>query len=75
MIHEKFFIPCSLSLGFLSHKRFLIAISLIVFSGEAKFKTEMPDNVVRGGEDYINYILILEYKDIIPLSRNISRKG
>ena len=32
-------------------------ISLIVFSGEVKFKTEMPDNVVRGAEDYINFIL------------------
>ncbi|MDM8540255.1 NERD domain-containing protein [Desulfococcaceae bacterium HSG9] len=31
--------------------------SLIVFSGEAKFKTPMPDNVVRGAQDYINYIL------------------
>lgn len=37
--------------------------SLIVFSGECKFKTELPDNVVRGGEDYINYIL--QYNNVI----------
>ncbi|MGE0084028.1 MAG: NERD domain-containing protein [Desulfococcaceae bacterium] len=30
--------------------------SLIVFSGEAIFRTDLPDNVVRGGEDYINFI-------------------
>jgi ssDNA-binding Zn-finger/Zn-ribbon topoisomerase 1 len=41
--------------------------SLIAFSGEAKFKTTMPDNVVRGGEYYINYIL--KHKNIV-LNRN-----
>lgn len=30
---------------------------LIVFSGEAKFKTTMPDYVVRGAKEYLDYIL------------------
>jgi len=30
--------------------------SLIVFSGEAKFRTVMPENIVRGGMEYLNYI-------------------
>ncbi len=37
--------------------------SLIVFSGEAVFKTDMPDNVVRGAEDYVRFIL--KHTDII----------
>lgn len=38
----------------LSHNIFK---SLIVFSGEVQFKTPLPDNVVRGAEHYIDYIL------------------
>lgn len=30
--------------------------SIIVFSAEAQFRTELPDNVVRGGADYIRFI-------------------
>ncbi|MEY4767891.1 MAG: hypothetical protein RL637_530 [Pseudomonadota bacterium] len=31
-------------------------ISLVVFSGQVEFKTQLPGNVVNGGIDYINFI-------------------
>jgi hypothetical protein len=51
--------------------------SIIVFSAEAQFRTEMPSNVVRGGEDYIRFIkkhqsVILSDDDISESVRKIS---
>jgi hypothetical protein len=44
--------------------------SLIVFSAHSEFRTELPNNVVRGGIDYINFIK--QYQSVLLSDKEVT---